>query len=234
MHHFVANAPWQEIAVLRVARDLVLGEMERHGPVAAWVVDDTGFPKKGQHSVGVARQYCGVLGKQDNCQVAVSVSLANDAISVPAAYQLYLPEAWVKDGKRRRAAGVPPEMVFRTWHGHGVPRSADDSARALYRRGDRRDQRVAPRPAAITAVEAARPGSAGHALAPESAPSTGAGGCPGDDVDPLAVGHRRVAGRHARADALALRVLPRAARPSRRATNGPASGGVVGDRMARR
>ncbi len=114
MHHFVANAPWQEIAVLRVARDLVLGEMERHGPVAAWVVDDTGFPKKGQHSVGVARQYCGVLGKQDNCQVAVSVSLANDAISVPAAYQLYLPEAWVKDGKRRRAAGVPPEMVFRT------------------------------------------------------------------------------------------------------------------------
>jgi SRSO17 transposase len=114
MHHFVANAPWQETAVLRVARDVVLSEMERHGPVAAWVVDDTGFPKKGQHSVGVARQYCGVLGKPDNCQVAVSVSLANDAISVPAAYQLYLPEAWVKDGQRRRAAGVPPGMVFRT------------------------------------------------------------------------------------------------------------------------
>src|SRR5258708_6052985 len=54
MHHFVANAPWDEAAVLRVARELVLGEMERHGSVGAWVVDDTGFPKKGQHSVGVA------------------------------------------------------------------------------------------------------------------------------------------------------------------------------------
>jgi len=114
MHHFVANAPWDDGAVLRVARDLVLGEMERHGPVAAWIIDDTSFPKKGQHSVGVARQYCGVLGKQDTCQVAVSLSLANDAISVPVAYQLYLPEAWAKDRPRRRAAGVPPEVPFRT------------------------------------------------------------------------------------------------------------------------
>src|ERR1700675_4456469 len=114
MHHFVADAPWDAAAVLRVAREWVLAPMVRHGPVAAWIVDDTGFPKKGQHSVGVARQYCGVLGKRDNCQVAVSVSVANDAESVPAAYQLYLPEAWVKDGPRRRAAGVPPGMVFRT------------------------------------------------------------------------------------------------------------------------
>jgi SRSO17 transposase len=72
MHHFVANAPWEESAVLRVARDWVLEPMARHGPVAAWIVDDTGYPKKGRHSVGVARQYCGALGKQDNCQVAVS------------------------------------------------------------------------------------------------------------------------------------------------------------------
>jgi SRSO17 transposase len=114
MHHFVANAPWEAAAVLRAARELVLGAMERHGPVSAWVVDDTGFPKKGQHSVGVARQYCGVLGKQDNCQVVVSVSLANDAISVPAAYELYLPEAWARDPKRRRGAGVPPAIPFRT------------------------------------------------------------------------------------------------------------------------
>jgi SRSO17 transposase len=114
MHHFIANAPWEEAAVLRVARDRVLAEMDRHGPVAAWIIDDTGFPKKGPHSVGVARQYCGVLGKQDNCQVAVSVSLANEAISLPVAYQLYLPEAWAKDRKRRRAAGVPPEIAFRT------------------------------------------------------------------------------------------------------------------------
>ena len=114
MHHFVANAPWKDAAVLGVARDLVLDQMERHGPVAAWVVDDTGLPKKGEHSVGVARQYCGVLGKQDNCQVVVSISLANDAISVPVAYQLYLPAAWAKSRPRRRAAGVPPEITFRT------------------------------------------------------------------------------------------------------------------------
>ena len=103
MHHFIANAPWDAAAVLRVARDWVLAAMVRHGPVAAWIVDDTGFPKKGQHSVGVARQYCGVLGKQDNCQVAVSVSVANDAVSLPVAYQLYLPESWARDRQRRRA-----------------------------------------------------------------------------------------------------------------------------------
>src|SRR5215470_11579478 len=83
MHHFVANAAWDDAAVLRVARDTVLAALDRHGPVAAWVVDDTGIPKKGRHSVGVARQYCGVLGKQENCQVAVSVSLAHAQASVP-------------------------------------------------------------------------------------------------------------------------------------------------------
>jgi SRSO17 transposase len=112
MHHFVANAPWEGAAMLRVARDWVLEPMARHGPVAAWIVDDTAFPKKGQHSVGVARQYCGVLGKQDNCQVAVSVSLANEAVSVPAAYRLYLPESWARDRRRRRAAGVPEAVGF--------------------------------------------------------------------------------------------------------------------------
>ena len=75
-----------------------------------WIIDDTGFPKKGKHSVGVARQYCGMLGKQDNCQVAVSVSLACDQGSVPVAWQLYLPEDWAADPVRRatgrRARGV--------------------------------------------------------------------------------------------------------------------------------
>ena len=114
MHHFVASAPWEAAAVLRVARDWVLAPMARHGPVAAWIVDDTAFPKKGQHSVGVARQYCGVLGKPENCQVAVSVSAANDAVSVPVAYELYLPETWAHDRTRRRRAGVPPAVTFRT------------------------------------------------------------------------------------------------------------------------
>ena len=114
MHHFVANAEWDDAAVLRVARNSVLDAMERHGAVAGWIVDDTGIPKKGQHSVGVARQYCGVLGKQDNCQVAVSLTLANEAVSVPAAYRLYLPESWAKDSGRRHRAGMPEELKFQT------------------------------------------------------------------------------------------------------------------------
>jgi SRSO17 transposase len=112
MHHFVASAPWGEAALLRVAREYALEQLERHGPVAAWVVDDTAYPKKGQHSVGVARQYCGVLGKQDNCQVAVTVSLVNPSLSVPSAYRLYLPEAWAVDRRRRRRAGVPDTIAF--------------------------------------------------------------------------------------------------------------------------
>jgi SRSO17 transposase len=113
MHHFIANAAWDDGAVLCIARETVLGALERHGPVAAWVVDDTGIPKKGRYSVGVARQYCGVLGKQENCQVAVSVSLAHEHASVPVAYQLYLPEAWAHDRRRRRGAGVPDTITFR-------------------------------------------------------------------------------------------------------------------------
>ena len=113
MHHFIANAAWDDAAVLRVARQTVLAALARQGPVAAWVVDDTGIPKKGRHSVGVARQYCGVLGKQDNCQVAVSVSVAHERASVPVAYRLYLPEAWAQDRRRRRAAGVPDPIAFR-------------------------------------------------------------------------------------------------------------------------
>jgi SRSO17 transposase len=112
LHHFVSTAPWDDVAVMRVARNWVLDQMERHGPVAAWIVDDTGIPKKGRHSVGVTRQYCGALGKQDNCQVAVSVTLANEAVSIPAAYRLYLPEGWAEDRPRRRAAGVPEEVEF--------------------------------------------------------------------------------------------------------------------------
>ncbi len=114
MHHFVAKAPWDERDVLRVARNWALDQMERHGPVAAWVVDDTAIPKKGTHSVGVARQYCGVLGKQENCQVAVTVSLVNPSLSIPVAYRLYLPEGWARDPRRRKAAGVPEAIGFQT------------------------------------------------------------------------------------------------------------------------
>jgi SRSO17 transposase len=114
MHHFVADAPWDADDVIRVARNWALEQFGRHGPIQAWIIDDTGIPKKGKHSVGVTRQYCGVLGKQDNCQVAVSLSVANDVLSVPVAYRLYLPEVWAKDKVRRRAARVPDDVVFQT------------------------------------------------------------------------------------------------------------------------
>src|SRR5207302_11271100 len=90
--HFVGEAPWSDEAVLAKVREMVLPAMERHGPIEAWIIDDTGFPKKGRHSVGVARQYCGQLGKQDNCQAAVSGSSGNRQASVRVRYRLYLPE----------------------------------------------------------------------------------------------------------------------------------------------
>jgi SRSO17 transposase len=114
LHHFVAKAPWPEQALLRVARDYALAGFERHAPIAAWVIDDTGFPKKGSHSVGVAHQYCGVLGKSANCQVAVTVSLVNALLSVPAGFRLYLPESWAHNPERREAAEVPAEVKFQT------------------------------------------------------------------------------------------------------------------------
>src|SRR4051795_9966761 len=89
--HFVANAPWSEERVLSRIQELTLPMIEGSGAIEAWIIDDTGFPKKGRHSVGVARQYCGQLGKQDNCQVAVSLSLANHTASLPIAWRLYLP-----------------------------------------------------------------------------------------------------------------------------------------------
>ena len=100
--------------VLAKVREMVLPAIERQGPIEAWIIDDTGFPKKGRHSVGVARQYCGQLGKQDNCQVAVSLSLANHHASLPVAYRLYLPEDWAEDSKRRRKTGVPEDVGFKT------------------------------------------------------------------------------------------------------------------------
>src|SRR6267142_433310 len=88
--HFVGEGRWSDERVLAKVREMVLPEIERHGPIEAWIIDDTSFPKKGTHSVGVSHQYCGQLGKQANCQVAVTLSIANDAASLPVAYRLYL------------------------------------------------------------------------------------------------------------------------------------------------
>jgi SRSO17 transposase len=114
LHHFVAKAPWDEADLLAAMRAYVLPKMAKRAPIRAWIIDDTGIPKKGRHSVGVARQYCGELGKQDNCQVAVTLSVASDHASLPVAFRLYLPEPWANDDERRRKAGVPADIAFQT------------------------------------------------------------------------------------------------------------------------
>jgi SRSO17 transposase len=114
LHHLVAKAPWSDDLVLEQVRHSVLPAMQKHGPVVAWIVDDTGFPKKGKHSVGVARQYCGQVGKQDNCRVAVSLSVATWSSSLPIAYRLYLPKEWAEDSERREKTEVPEEVEFQT------------------------------------------------------------------------------------------------------------------------
>jgi SRSO17 transposase len=114
LHHFVADADWDDAAVLAAAREYVLPTIQQHGPIQAWIVDDTSFPKKGTHSVGVAHQYCGQLGKQANCQVAVSLSVANEQASLPIAYRLYLPKDWAENPARCRKAGVPAPVRFQT------------------------------------------------------------------------------------------------------------------------
>jgi SRSO17 transposase len=112
--HFVGVASWSDEKVLSKVWEMVLPEIERHGPIEAWIIDDTGFPKQGSHSVGVARQYCGQLGKKDNCQVAVSLSIANHHASLPVGYRLYLPQDWAQDDRRRSKAGVPEDICFMT------------------------------------------------------------------------------------------------------------------------
>lgn len=113
LHHFVAKSEWSDSTVMARVRDWVLPALGLDSG-RYWIVDDTGFPKKGKHSVGVARQYCGQLGKQDNCQVAVSLSLVSVQGSLPIAYQLYLPKDWASDSVRRETAGVPKDIAFST------------------------------------------------------------------------------------------------------------------------
>ena len=125
LHHLVAKAPWSDEALLRDVRSRVLPVMQKQCPVVAWIVDDTGFPKKGRHSVGVTRQYCGQVGKQENCRVAVSLSVATWSSSLPIAYRLYLPEVWAEDAERRNRTEVPAEVAFQT-----KPQIALDQIRA--------------------------------------------------------------------------------------------------------
>ena len=128
--HFVANATWSDERVLSRVRELVVPAMMRHGPIEAWIIDDTSFPKKGSHSVGVHHQCCGQLGKQANCQVAVTLSIANHHASLPIAYRLYLPQASAEDKKRRAKAHVPAAIEFKT-----KPQIALEQLRAAHEAG---------------------------------------------------------------------------------------------------
>ena len=114
LHHFVAQSPWSDDDMLRQVRNYVLPAMQKMGPVTAWIVDETGVVKKGTHSVGVARQYCGRVGKKENCQVAVSLSVATATGSLPIAWRLYLTEEWANDLERRKAAEIPEQVQFQT------------------------------------------------------------------------------------------------------------------------
>jgi SRSO17 transposase len=128
--HFVGEAPWSDEEVLTKVCEMVLPSMERQEPIVAWIIDDTAIPKKGKHSVGVAHQYCGQLGKQANCQAAVSLSIANHHVSLPVAWRLYLPLEWTKDRERCKKAGVPKGICFKT-----KPQIALDQVRTAFHAG---------------------------------------------------------------------------------------------------
>ena len=108
MQQFIGQSPWPWEPLRRGLAHRMTTALQ---PVAAWVVDDTGFPKKGSHSVGVARQYSGTMGKIGNCQVAVSLHYATDDAAVPLDFTLYLPEDWL-EGERRQKAGIPKYVTF--------------------------------------------------------------------------------------------------------------------------
>jgi SRSO17 transposase len=112
--HFVSSGGWSDEKVLAKISELVVPAITKHGPIEVWIIDDTGLPKKGRHSVGVKPQYCGQLGKEANCQVAVSLSIANHFASLPVGYRLYLPKEWAEDRARRDRAGVPEDIRFKT------------------------------------------------------------------------------------------------------------------------
>jgi SRSO17 transposase len=112
--HFLARSTWDDEAVRLVAARHAIAAMETREPVTTWIIDDTGFPKQGNHSVGVQRQYSGTLGKIGNCQLGVSLSVATRNEQVPIDFSLYLPESWTDDAARRAEAHIPEEVHFAT------------------------------------------------------------------------------------------------------------------------
>lgn len=111
LQQLVTSSPWSDEALWRAMRQEVIPHLE---PLEAWVVDESGWVKQGQHSVGVSHQYCGAVGKQANCQVSVEVVVSDGWVAAPIAGRLYLPQSWAEDQTRRAEGGVPPEVQFQT------------------------------------------------------------------------------------------------------------------------
>ena len=112
--HFLSSSAWKDAPVRTVAARYAVDELERHGPISTWIIDDTGFIKKGKHSPGVQRQYTGSAGKRTNCQIAVSLVLANERAEVPVDFKLYIPESWADDRERCRAAHIPDDVGYKS------------------------------------------------------------------------------------------------------------------------
>jgi SRSO17 transposase len=111
LQQFVADSPWEEREVWRCLAQEAVPSL---GPLEAWIIDETGWLKQGEHSVGVGPQYCGAVGKRANCQVSVEVVVSDGWVAAPVAGRLYLPQSWAEDSARRTKAGVPAAVVFQT------------------------------------------------------------------------------------------------------------------------
>ena len=111
LQQFVGQSPWEWGPIWERLGKRMTSELEAE---PAWVIDDTGFPKQGEHSVGVARQYSGTLGKTGNCQIAISLHHVGENGSTALNWRLYLPEEWVEDSEKRQEAGIPADVVFQT------------------------------------------------------------------------------------------------------------------------
>lgn len=114
--HFMVDSKWDDHSVRLASARYAIAEMTKHAPIDTWVIDDTGFLKQGKHSVGVQRQYTGSAGKITNCQIGVSLSVTTPTEHLPIDFELYLPESWANDPRRRREARIPDDVLFKTKH----------------------------------------------------------------------------------------------------------------------
>ncbi len=114
VQQFLADSSWEDAPIRKYVSEYALESLAAEEPVVHWIVDDTGFVKKGTHSVGVQRQYTGTSGKIDNCQLGVSLSVATRHRQLPLDFRLYLPKSWMENPERKEEAKIPDAIVFQT------------------------------------------------------------------------------------------------------------------------